>query len=636
MMNNLKIQWRVLIGFIVLLAITIGVNLPLVLAQLTSLTDQSERRHLDDLYFSLNHAITEQGKNALALSATIANIPAVQKAFAEGDRATLTALTVPVFTHMRDQHDVRQFQFLTAPATSFLRLHLLAKFGDDLTAMRQTIVEANRTQKPVYGLENGVAGLGVRGVEPMNYQGRHIGVVEFGLSFDQAFFAAFQREFNADVALQLPDQTGFKTFAGTIAGGSAFNAEQLQRGMNGDILLRQFEYQGHPAVAYGRVITDFSGKPVGILELLIDRSAAVAAHRTTLIAIVLTGAVLLLIGLVLAWFTARSITVPLHKTVLNLQAIAHGDGDLTRRLAIDGRNELTDFSLAFNQFVDRLQELVRQTAGAASQVGAAAEELALNSAETSHQIDHAQSETDQVATAMNEMTATVEEVARYTATAAQKVRQTAHEADAGDQVQQLAVAEIEMLAVEIEQAGTVIAQLATNSGEIGAVLDVIRAIAEQTNLLALNAAIEAARAGEQGRGFAVVAAEVRTLASRTRASIEDIRAKIERVQTGAAGAVTTIGRSRAQASRSVDQARQAGKSFQTINAAITEVNDLNTQIASAAEQQAAVAEEINRNIHVISERVNQTSSGSTHIAQASEALAQLAVELQNGVGRFRV
>ncbi|WP_347338088.1 methyl-accepting chemotaxis protein [Chromatium okenii] len=151
-----------------------------------------------------------------------------------------------------------------------------------------------------------------------------------------------------------------------------------------------------------------------------------------------------------------------------------------------------------------------------------------------------QSETDQVATAINQMTATVEEVARYTATAAQKAKQTAQAAEAGDHMAQQTIVAIEMLAAEIAQAGIVIAQLSDDSREIGAVLDVIRAIAEQTNLLALNAAIEAARAGEQGRGFAVVAAEVRMLASRTQSSIADIQAKIERVQSGAVGAVARL------------------------------------------------------------------------------------------------
>ncbi|MBK1695242.1 methyl-accepting chemotaxis protein [Chromatium weissei] len=636
MLNNLRIGARVLIGSTLLLVLTTGVNLPLALSQLTTLTDHAERRHLDDLYFSLNNAITEQGERALALSAAVAQIPEVQQAFAEGNRARLAELTVPIFKHMRDEHGVRQFQFLTAPAISFLRVHMPEKFGDDLSTIRQTIVEANRTHQPVRGLENGVAGLGVRGVEPVNYQGRSIGVVEFGLSFDQTFFEQFKRNFNANVALQVIDKNGFKTFAGTIDNGSAFTAEQLQRGIAGEVLLRQFDYQGHAAVAYGRVINDFSGQPIGVLELLIDRSDAVTAYQQTLWYILGAGALLLLLGLGLAWLIARTITTPIHLTVANLQAIAQGDGDLTRRLNVDGRNELAELAQAFNSFIEKIHVLVTQAAGAAAHMGAAAEELAVNSGETNRQIMQEQSEIDQVATAMNEMTATVEEVARYTATAAQKAKNTAQSAESGDQIAQQTVAVIEKLAAEIEQAGTVITHLSGDSGEIGAVLDVIRAIAEQTNLLALNAAIEAARAGEQGRGFAVVAAEVRTLASRTQSSIADIQAKIERVQSGAAGAVATIARSQMQVKNGVNQARQAGTAFKTISDSIIEINDLNAQIASAAEEQTAVAEEINRNIHVISGTVDQTTNASKHIAQASDALTQLAIGLQNSIGQFRI
>ena len=636
MLKNMTISFRVIIGSVLVSLLILGLLLPVSLSSLSALSDTSERRELQNHYFTLASAITSQGELAQALSAAIAQIPEVQRAFAESDRARLTALMLPVHEYMKKHHAVAQFQFLTPPATSFLRLHMLDRFGDDLTAMRKTIVQANQSQQPVKGLELGVAGLGVRGVQPVFDQGRHLGVVEFGMSFGQPFFEHFKKQTGVDAALQIPDGDGFKGFAGTIEGGSRFSRDELARIMQGESLVRHQEHEGRPVATYGRLVSDFSDKPVGVLELMIDRGEAVAAYQGALFLILGAGALLLLGGLVLAWLIGRGIASPIRSTAEILVSIAEGDGDLTRRLPVEGRNELADLARAFNTFVDKVQDLVRQVAGATAQLSAAAEELSVTSGEASRQVKQQQGETDQGATANNEMTATVEAVARQAAEAARVVRETEREADKGDHLARETVTVIESLAREIEEAGQVVSRLSSHSLEIGAVLDVIRGVAEQTNLLALNAAIEAARAGEQGRGFAVVADEVRTLASRTQASIEDIRNKIERVQAGSASVVQVIGRSEERALESVEQARRAGESFKTIGRSIASVADMNVQIASAAEEQSAVAEEINRNIHNITRTVDETAAGSEHLAQASDGLARLAIEIQDRIGHFRI
>ncbi len=311
------------------------------------------------------------------------------------------------------------------------------------------------------------------------------------------------------------------------------------------------------------------------------------------------------------------------------------EGDLTT--AIDLRQgDSISLLAAISRMVENMKHLLREVSTASAQVAAAATQLSATSEETRAQVRVEQSETDQVATAMNEMTATVEEVARHAAAAARAAQETDKETEAGGQVVAQTIVSIDLLAREVESAGDVIARLSDDSKQIGAVLDVIRGVAEQTNLLALNAAIEAARAGEQGRGFAVVAAEVRTLASRTQSSIQDIQEKIERVQNGSAGAVQVMAKGQAMARESVVQAQRAGESLQAISAAITSINDMNRQIASAAEEQTAVAEEINRNIHTISATVDQTAAGSAQIAMASEQLADLSALLKDRVGQFRI
>ena len=251
-------------------------------------------------------------------------------------------------------------------------------------------------------------------------------------------------------------------------------------------------------------------------------------------------------------------------------------------------------------------------------------------------VQQQQSEVDQVATAMNEMSATVQEVARNAAVAAEAARKANGEATTGKQVVSQTVNAINEVAAEVEAATTVIHQLNADSNQIGTVLDVIRGIAEQTNLLALNAAIEAARAGDQGRGFAVVADEVRTLATRTQESTREIQKMIEGLQVGTRNAVQVMEQGRSKAQASVQQAAGAGESLSSITGVVGTISDMNAQIASAAEQQGAVAEEINRNIVNISQVTGQTAAGAGQIADASRELAKLAMHLQTHVGRFKV
>jgi methyl-accepting chemotaxis protein len=194
---------------------------------------------------------------------------------------------------------------------------------------------------------------------------------------------------------------------------------------------------------------------------------------------------------------------------------------------------------------------------------------------------------------------------------------------------------IEALAQEVENSAQVISRLSEDSTQIGSVLDVIRGIAEQTNLLALNAAIEAARAGDQGRGFAIVADEVRTLASRTQASTLEIQSMIERLQTDASNAVKAMQQGQVQAQQGLSQAAQAENALQTISQSVTRINDMNIQIATAAEEQSSMAEEINRNIVNISQSADATAEGAKQTASAGDELAKLAARLQNLVGQFK-
>ncbi|HEB55900.1 MAG TPA: methyl-accepting chemotaxis protein [Gammaproteobacteria bacterium] len=325
----------------------------------------------------------------------------------------------------------------------------------------------------------------------------------------------------------------------------------------------------------------------------------------------------------------------------NIQRIADAagwlaDGDMTTRVQVQGHDEMKDIGEGFNRMATSFNDVISKLASSAQQVAASSEELSAVTVQTGQTINEQQSQTEQVATAMNEMNATVQEVAKNVADTANAANGANQETQAGRRVVDEAVTAIQGLAGEIESAAEVIQTVEQDSDSISAVLDVIRGIAEQTNLLALNAAIEAARAGEQGRGFAVVADEVRTLAGRTQDATQEINSMIERLQSGSKKAVEVMNSSREQTQLVVDKAQHAGESLKVIAASVEKINDMSSQIASAAEEQHAVTEEINQNIVSISNMATQTSAGASQTSQSSEELARLATELQTIVQKFKV
>ena len=336
----------------------------------------------------------------------------------------------------------------------------------------------------------------------------------------------------------------------------------------------------------------------------------------------------------LAYFTITGISqgVALVEKAANTLA----EGDLTARVDLNSKDEIGHIANAFNRMAEKFNSAINEVKDSISQLAAAAEETSVVNAQTTSNINQQQMETSQVATAITEMNATVHEVARSAVAAAEAARKADITFDEGKLVVDRIIDAITELANEVEQSSLVIRELEHESENIGSVLDVIKGIAEQTNLLALNAAIEAARAGEQGRGFAVVADEVRTLAGRTQQSTREIEEMINRLQTGANKAVQVMESGKQKSLRGVEQAAAAGEALKTINQAVEQINTMNTQIASAAEEQSAVTEEINRNIVNINQVAEQTSEGSKQAALASDDLARLAEQLKKLVSQFTV
>ncbi|MAC45709.1 MAG: chemotaxis protein [Oceanospirillum sp.] len=333
---------------------------------------------------------------------------------------------------------------------------------------------------------------------------------------------------------------------------------------------------------------------------------------------------------------ASSIINPMEAANRAMHNISQGDGDLTQRLDTSGNDEMSQLARAFNLFVDQIQSVIKEVDNSTQRVAAAASQLSSTTEQTTRVITRQTSETDHVATAINEMAATIHQVAQSALQAASTTREADAQAQDGKQNIHETAHTVSSLSDEVGRATEVIQQLEAQAENISSVLDVIGGIAEQTNLLALNAAIEAARAGEQGRGFAVVADEVRTLASRTQESTHEIEQMIEQLQAGAKQAVTVMENSRTSTQLTAEKAMATQGALDTISASIQGVNDMINQIASAAEQQSSVAEEINRNVVNIVDLSNDTAQASEQTSQASAELHTLAEQLKQLVHRFKI
>ncbi|BCT34388.1 methyl-accepting chemotaxis protein [Pseudomonas protegens] len=447
--------------------------------------------------------------------------------------------------------------------------------------------------------------------------------------------------------------------AGLLAGYSADASKLSQRldsvdSVNGAELIRQLadSTQTHSLHSQQKlkVLAPFTpipgGKPWGVLldvpeKVLVGPAEALkseldASNNSGTLMELGLGLLAAVVGLLLVWLMARSVTRPILGVAHMLEDIASGEGDLTRRLAYNNKDELGQLAGWFNRFLDKLQPIIAEVKRSVQDARGTADQSSAIATQTSAGMEQQYRQVDQVATASHEMSATAQDVARSAAQAAQAARDADQATQQGLTVIDRTTRSIDQLAADMSAAMTQVEGLAANSEQIGTVLEVIRSIAEQTNLLALNAAIEAARAGEAGRGFAVVADEVRNLAQRTQESVEETRQVIEQLQTGTRDVVGSMNNSHRQAQGSVEQVGQAVTALRQIGDAVTVISDMNLQIASAAEQQSAVAEEINSNVATIRDVTESLSEQANESARVSQSLNSLANQQQSLMDQFRV
>lgn len=357
-----------------------------------------------------------------------------------------------------------------------------------------------------------------------------------------------------------------------------------------------------------------------------------AEHTRTLLVSVTLAA--LLLGALAAWWIARQITLPLREALAAANRIAAGD--LSENPAVERRDELGQLQQSIGQMTRNLRGLISGIGDSARQIASAATQLSAVTEQTRAGVNNQKDETDQVATAMNEMLATAQEVARHAEQASIAASEADQQTSVGDKVVAQAVEQIGHLASEMALSSRAMLALQQESQKIGSVLDVIKSVSQQTNLLALNAAIEAARAGSAGEGFAVVADEVRSLARRTQESAEEIEELILSLHSGTQQVADIMDSSRSLTDNSVGLTRDAGDALAAIARTVSVIQEMNPQIAAAAEEQSAVAEEINRSVLKVRDVSEQTAAASEETAAASAQLTQLSLDLQTLVSKFRL
>nr|WP_077047059.1 methyl-accepting chemotaxis protein [Pseudomonas sp. KK4] len=389
-----------------------------------------------------------------------------------------------------------------------------------------------------------------------------------------------------------------------------------------------------------KTVVDGSGKQLTDLADLFTRQVAAESEKSkdhyetsrTIVSLFIALAALATVALAL--LLTRSIVRPLSEAVSAAEHVAQGD--LTRPIETQGNDEVSRLLKALATMQQTLRETLQGISGSATQLATAADELNAVTLDSTQGLQQQNNEIEQAATAVNEMTSAVEEVARNAVSTSDATRQSSESAHLGQERVSETASAISSLAQDVQSTAELVRSLASQSQDIGKVLDVIRAIAEQTNLLALNAAIEAARAGESGRGFAVVADEVRALAHRTQQSTQEIEQMVQGMRDGSSHALEAMNASASRAASTLVLAERAGEALQTITASVHEIHERNLVIASAAEEQAQVAREVDRNLVNIRDLSVRSAAGADQTSASSHELSQLANALQGMVRRFRV
>jgi len=615
--------------------------------QQRALTQLALDQQLKLQYDSVIAALDYEGRAGLAVSSVIAALPPVGDAILKGDREGLTTLLGGAMKALNAQ-GIPLVTFQTPPALVFYRVHDPKAFGDDASARRITVVEANRTGKPIVGVEPGRDTLGIFAITPIMRDGKSIATTDIGVGFGKEFVDRAKKRFGVDLAVHWFDGKAFNKLSSTFGDAVVATPEELKSVFNGAALRRDATLNGHPAALYLGQIKNYAGEPIAVIELVKDTTeyeAAAASSQRNLI----LGTIAILAGaVVLAFLLGRGLSRPLSAITGVMNRLSSGDTDVT----IPGRNrsdELGTMATAIDvfrngiieartmraaqeatkaqaerekkalqrQMADRFEADVKSVVGAVAKATAdmqrVAGEITASVNGTSERAAAAAAASEEASASVSTVAAATEELASSVAEIGRQVTHSSGVADAA--------------VVKAGQTTEMVASLTAASEKIGDVLRLISAIASQTNLLALNATIEAARAGDAGRGFAVVASEVKELASQTAKATEEIASQVTAIQSATGDCVVAI-------DGISDTIREISAIATTIAAAVEEQDSATREIARSVQQAAAGTGEVSHNVAGASHAADQSRALADNVLVASGELSQHASALFESVDSF--
>jgi len=598
-------------------------------------------------YDSVIAAIDYEGRATLAVSAVVAGLPPVADAIAKGDRGGLAALLDGPMKALTAQ-GIPLITFQTPPALVFYRVHAPTVFGDDISARRNTVVEAIKTGKPIVGVEPGREALGIFGMTPIVRDGKTVANIDVGAAFGKEFVDRAKKRFGIDLAVHSFDGKEFKKLSSTFGDTVVASQDELKSVFDGAALHRDTSFDGHPAALYIGQIRNYAGQPVAVLEVIKDTTEYEAAAASSQRTLILGTLVILAAAALLAFLLGRGMSRPLIAITAVMNRLSSGDTDV----AIPGgerKDELGTMALAVDvfrrnmieagtmraaqeaakdqsehekkalqrQMADRFEADVKSVVGAVAKATADMRRVA---DEITASVNGTSERTTAAAAASEEASASVATVAAATEELASSVaeigRQVTHSSGVADNA-----------VVKAGQTTEMVGGLANAAEKIGDVLRLIGAIASQTNLLALNATIEAARAGEAGRGFAVVASEVKDLASQTAKATEEIAGQVSAIQSATGDCVAAIG-------GISDTIREISGIATTIAAAVEEQGSATREIARSVQQAASGTKQVSHNVAGASEAADQSRALADNVLMAAGELGQHASALFKSVDTF--